>query len=215
MSSGNEHLLTSRQLETLTAAFHRGAAHASEALAKWIGKPSVVEVDSVEQLPIEQATGILTNSEEPMCFCVTEMQGVLGGEMILAFDDASGMLLSDMLLDQAAGTTVEWSEMATSVALETTNILCCAYLNSLSQSLAASGGAQGLLPSPPEFRRDFAESLLQFALMGQAIASDHVVLATTRFEIDATPVNWTLVLVPDADSMVRLPGLLSASRAGG
>ena len=156
---------------------------------------------------------LLAAGDEPICFCSAEMNGLLTGEMILAFDDASGLALADMLLDQPQGTTTEWTEMATSAALETTNILCCAYLNSLSESLAGAGESSELLPSPPRFSREFAESLLEFALMGQAIASDQVILARTRFEIDGTPVNWTLLFVPDAESMSRLPELLVGSEA--
>jgi hypothetical protein len=46
--------------------------------------------------------------------------------------------------------------------------------------------------------------------MGQAITSDQVVLARTRFEIDGASVNWTLLFVPDEESKRRLPQLLRA-----
>ncbi len=210
MTDDNHNGLTEEQLAGLTASFHQGSADASRALAKWLGRPSMVEIDALDQLPLEAATGLLATGDEPVCFCSAEMSGALTGELILAFDDASGLTLADMLLNQPPGTTVEWTEMSTSAALETTNILCCAYLNSLSEILAKSGKQPELLPSPPQFSRDFAESLLEFALMGQAIANDHVILARTRFEIDAAPVNWTLLFVPDAESMARLPDLLTA-----
>jgi chemotaxis protein CheC len=200
--------LDARQLAALESSFHKGSAEASQALAKWIGKPSVVETDSLEQLPLEAATGALGTGGEPICFCAAEMNGLLSGELILAFDDASGMALADMLLERPPGTTDAWTEVATSAALETTNILCCSYLNSLSRSFSRGGESLELLPSPPRFSHEFAESLLEFALMGQAIASDQVVLARTRFEIDQTPVNWTLLFVPDAVSMSRLRELL-------
>jgi len=206
----SNHLLDARQLAALESSFHQGSADASQALAKWIDRPSVVEIDSLEQLPLEAATGLLEAGDEPICFCAAEMNGLLTGELILAFDDASGLALADMLLDRRSGTTGEWTEMATSAALETTNILCCAYLNSLSRSFSQTVESPELLPSPPKFSHEFAESLLEFALMGQAIASDQVILARTRFEIDATPVNWTLLFVPDARSMSRLRELLEA-----
>ena len=57
------------------------------------------------------------------------------------------------------------------------------------------------MPSPPRFSRDFAASLVQFALMGQAVQSDHALLARTRFLIDGDPVSWTLLLIPDSPSM--------------
>jgi chemotaxis protein CheC len=206
------HPLHARQLAALESAFHQGSADASESLAKWIGRPSLVEIDSLEQLPLEEATGVLTDGladgltdgDEPICFCTTELQGLLTGEMILAFDDVSGLALADMLLDQPRGTATEWTEMAVSAALETTNILCCAYSNTLSRSFCRSDDSSVLLPSPPKFSRDFAESLLEFALMGQAIVSDQVILTRTTFTIDSVLVNWTLLFIPDAESTSQL-----------
>jgi chemotaxis protein CheC len=200
-------------MRALGGALHQGAAEASGALVRWIDRPSVVEIDSLEQLPLQEATGLLAAGEAPICFCATQIHGLLAGEMILAFDDASGLALADMLLGQPRGTTREWTEMATSAALETANILCCAYLNSLSRSLSKPGESPVLLPSPPTFSRDFPESLMEFALMGQAVASDQVVVARTRFEIDATPVHWTLLFVPDALSKSRLPQLFAEGAA--
>ena len=121
MTDDEHNLLDASRLARLESSLQQGAAEASRALARWLGKPSVVEVDSLVQLPLEQATGILAADEEPVCFCSTELTGVLTGEMILAFEDASGWALADMLLDQPRGTTREWTEMATSAALETTN----------------------------------------------------------------------------------------------
>ncbi len=209
--------LTPQQLSTLRSSLHQGSCEASAALARWIGKPSVVEVDALRQLPLQEATGVLAAGEDPICFCSVEMRGILTGEMILAFDDACGLALADLLLGQPLGAASEWSELAISAALETTNILCCAYMNSLARVFQTTEGESELLPSPPRFSRDFAESLLQFALMGQAMESDQVILAETRFEIDATPVNWTLLFIPDAASMQRLPTFLQSGpdEAGG
>ncbi len=131
MNIQHENVLTAEQLELLQTTFHQGAAASSVALAKWLSKPTQISVDVVEQLSLHEATGVLGVGEDPMCFCCVEMTGLLTGELILAFDDASGLALADMLLDQPRGTAREWGEMETSAALETTNILCCAYLNSL------------------------------------------------------------------------------------
>ena len=54
---------------------------------------------------------------------------------------------------------------------------------------------------------------MEFALIGQVTASDQLIVARTRFEIDAKPVNWTLLFVPDAMSMSQLPVLLSDGEA--
>ncbi|MGI9430245.1 MAG: hypothetical protein ACR2NM_16410 [Bythopirellula sp.] len=213
MTNQSHKLLDDRQLAVMESAFRRGSADASEVLARWIGKPSVIEIASLEQLPLEEATELLADGDEPICFCSAEIQGVLGGELILAFDDASGLALADILADSPQGSFVEWNEFATSAVLETTNIVSCAYLNSLSRCLSDMVDSRELLPTPPKFSRDFAASLLEFALMGQAIASDQVLVTQTKFEVDDAPVRWTLLFVPDAESMARLPELLSSERA--
>jgi len=205
----DENVLTAQQLQAFQQALHQGASHASEALAKWFGKTTLISHDAVEQLPLEDATDVLGVGDEPICFCIAEMTGRITGELILAFDDISGWALADMLLDQPRGTANQWLDMETSAALETTNILCCSYLNSLTRVLPpAATGPSELIPSPPRFSRDFAESLIESALMAQVIATDHVLLARTQFHIDGAPVNWTLLFVPDAQSMSMLRGML-------
>ena len=165
-------------------------------------------METVEQLPIQEATGILGVEDEPVCFCSVEMTGRLTGELILVFDDASGLSLGDILLRKKPGTCDRWDEVTTSAALETANILACAYLNSLARFLppVADGPAE-LIPSPPKFNRDFAESLVQFALMGQAMETDLVFVARTKFQVAGSPVTGTLLFVPDADSIQHLRGL--------
>ena len=54
---------------------------------------------------------------------------------------------------------------------------------------------------------------MEFALIGQVTVSDLLIVARTRFAVDAKPVNWTLLFVPDAMSMSRLPDLLSDDEA--
>ena len=206
----DENVLSEPQLDVLAQLLHGGASDASTALERWIGKSTSIIVDSVEQLPLSEATSVLGMGDEPVAFCVAAMGGRLTGQLILAFDDASGWMLADLLLDQPKGTAAGWGEMETSAALETTNILGSTYLNSLARSLPAGSGTSELLLSPPRFSHDFAESLIEFALMAQIVASDNVLLARARFRIDDDPVAWTMLLVPDAQSMFTLCELLRA-----
>ena len=83
MTDQDRTLLDASNLALLETSFHQGATEASRALAQWIGKPSVIEVDSLEQLALEEATGILAAGETPICFCSVEMAGLLAGQMIL------------------------------------------------------------------------------------------------------------------------------------
>ncbi|MCP3903184.1 MAG: chemotaxis protein CheC [Planctomycetes bacterium] len=197
--------LAGPQLTLIQTALRHGADEASHALARWIDRPTRITVDSFEQLALDEALGVLGSRETPICFCRAAMTGRLRGHLILAFDDASGLALADLLLGHERGTATAWTEMEQSAALETTNIVCCAYLNSLARVLPAGGDeTETLIPSSPQFARDFAESLMEFALMDQIVASDEVLLARTEFQIDGAPVDWTLLFVPDAPSLDKL-----------
>ena len=208
MTAQHENVLDLEQLDAFRRAFHEGASEASTALGRWIDKPTRISFDVVEQLPLEEATRVLGSEGEPVCFCVAEMTGRLTGQLILAFSDASGLALADLLLGQQRGTADAWGQMETSAALETANILCCAFLNSLYRNFRAEPSATSatseMLPTPPRFSRDYAESLIEFAVMAQVVATDHVLVAQTEFQIDGDPVDWTLLFVPDAESMTTL-----------
>lgn len=206
MSDPHDNVLSKSQVAVLERVLHDGAAQAAKALSLWLGKPATIEIDSVEQLPLSRAAVILGAGDDPICFCEARMEGGMTGQIILAFDDASGLALADLLLDQPRGTAAEWGEMEQSGALETANIVGCAYLNVAADALP---GTDGILPSPPRFSRDYAESLVEFALMDQIGASGNVLLARSRFRIDSESVDWTLLFVPDATSVTRLSGELS------
>ena len=202
-------MLTEQQLADLTTLFRHGSDDASVALSRWLGRSARISVEQVEQVPLSEATAVLGDADGPMCFCAMALEGRLTGELILAFDDDSGLALADLLLERPVGSATAWGEVEQSAALETANIIGCAYLNTLARSFRESDeGSADVLPSPPRFVRDFAESLMEFALMNQAMASDVVFLTRTAFHMEETPVDCSLLFVPDAASLERLQELL-------
>lgn len=203
-------MLIDRQLAALTIIFRHGADEASVALAKWLGRRARISVEQVEQIPLTKATSVLGNSDAAVCSCAMTMKGRVTGQLILAFDDASGLALADLLLGNGVGSSTSWGEVEQSAALETANIIGCAYLNALAKYFHDKPSVHDdLLPTPPRFVRDYAEALMEFALMNQAMASDVVFLTRTEFRIEDAPVNWNLLFVPDADCLPTLKELLS------
>ncbi len=214
MEAPDETLLSMGQLKLLEGAFHLGAADASEAFSKWTGKASSIAFEAIEQVPLHRATVFLGEAGIPICCCAMEMTGELTGYLIFAFDTASGLALADLLLGQTVGASQTWGEMEHSAALETTNILGCAFLNSLAKAIPAGSGILfELIPKPPIFCEDFPESLLEFVLMDQAAVSDQALVAKSEFQIEGTPVDWTMLFVPDAESMRQLRSMLSKSQS--
>jgi chemotaxis protein CheC len=128
--------------------------------------------------------------------------------LVVAFEQESGLALADILMGRPLGTSTQWSELERSAALETTNIVGCAYLNSLSSHLPESRVTGEMIPSPPEFRQDFAASLLEALLLDQALYSDQVLVIRSQFTRDQTQLCWHLMLVPDLESLSDVVGAL-------
>lgn len=209
----NERLpFSDRQLENLAQVLHRGVSDSAAAIGKWLAAPATVTIESVDQCSLAEATQVLGSPEDVVCMCQMQMQGTLTGQLLLAFDDASGLTLTDILLSKPPGTSTEWGEVETSAALETMNIVGSAYLNGIASSLSQLEGEHvSLIPTPPTFLRDFVESLLESAFVEQAEAGSYIVFAETSFELQNQPLRWTFLLIPDSESLATLKRMQSLS----
>lgn len=188
----------------------------SDAIKGWLAAPATISIDSADECSLDMSTTVLGQTGDIVGMCLMQMEGSLNGQMVLAFDDASGLTLSDLLLGNPRGTATEWGEVEISVAMESMNILGSAYLNGMSRYLSEGCGESiSLMPSPPVFFRDFAESLLQGAFMEQAASGNHVLFASARFELEGCPLNWTFLLIPDPPSLEKLAVMLSNFRSEG
>jgi chemotaxis protein CheC len=211
-------ILTEVQQHVLQVIFDRGAESASQALSKWLGKEVSLMVSEVQIIELEQAADLLGPADSLVAACSMELTGRLTGWILLVFEDRSGLALVDMLMQQPLGTTTTWGEIEQSAAKETTNIVGCAYVNALAAHLPtppasaailaqrAKDGGSELVPTPPTFLHEFAGSLLEFALMEQAIELDQVLLIRSEFKADRREenLNWTLLFIPTRESLHEL-----------
>jgi chemotaxis protein CheC len=201
--------LNDKQLQMLSLICRSGASDASLALSKWLDRDIQVSLDQIEQVSLDVATELLGPADTTVCACCMRVSGGVNGQLLLGFDEESGLMLCDSLLSREA-TSNEWGELEISAAMETTNIVGCAFLNALATTFPKSGHSPvntadaTWIPTPPVFVRDFAASIMQFALVDQACEFDRVLVARTLFTIDGTPVSWRLLLIPDAASLDQL-----------
>ena len=97
----------------------------------------------------------LTLDEEQLTMVVMNLEGELGGSLLLTFTQESGRRLAASLLHCEPGPGPEWTEMETSALAETGNILGCSYINAITRLIN-----QPLSPSVPYFVQDFGASVL-------------------------------------------------------
>jgi chemotaxis protein CheC len=209
-----EPILTDSQRHLLRMIFDRGAESASQALSKWLGQEVHLAISEVELVELARASELLGPEESLVAACTMGLTGRLTGLILLVFEDRSGLALADLLLQQPVGTSTTWDELEQSAAKETTNIVGCAYVNALAAHLPGTetkAGANELIPTPPTFVREFAGSLLEFALMEQALELDQILLIHTEFAAgrQGLSLNWTLLFVPSRDALHVLAASLA------
>ena len=127
--------------------------------------------------------------------------------MVLMFDERNGRQLAAALLGREAGTEPQWSELEQSALMETGNILGCAYVNALTRLIG-----RDLRPSAPYFIQDFGASVLQQALMAQAVSSDSLLLCEIGFHRKGAKLDWRVVFVPTPGLQDSLQRSLHAAR---
>ena len=206
-------ILTDAHRGPLRMIFDRGAEGASLALSKWLGREVRLTVSDVELVELEKAGELLGPPETLVAACVMGLTGRLTGSILMVFEDRSGLALVDLLLHQPIGTTTSWGELEQSAAKETTNIIGCAYVNALAAHLPGGAGAADdeLIPTPPSFLHEFAGSLLEFALMEQALELDQVLLIRSEFAggRPGLNLNWTLLFIPSRAALEALRASLA------
>lgn len=178
-------------LEILRQLLASATHDASAAMSRWTDGLISLTLDEVRELPLERVSDELNIDDDLLTMVVLSLEGELGGEMILTFDETNGRQLAASLLGRDVNQDPEWSELEKSALTETGNILSCAYMNAVTRLIDHE-----LVPSAPYFVRDYGASVLQQALMVQAMTNDTVLICRTGFHRAGEQLNWHVLFVP-------------------
>lgn len=173
--------------ELLASATH----DASATMCRWTDGLITLSLDEVREVPLERACAEMDLGDDLLTMVVLSLEGDLGGEMILTFDELNGRQLAASLLGRPAAAGAEWSDLEKSALTETGNILACAYMNALTRLIGVD-----LVPSAPYFLQDYGASVLQQALLPQALTCDKVLVCRTGFHRHGQELNWRVLFVP-------------------
>ncbi len=178
-------------LEVLHQLFASATHDASAAMCRWTNGLITMTLDEVRELPLEEVCEEFDFGSELLTMVVLSLEGDVGGDMILTFDDENGRSLAASLLGREVETCEQWTELEQSALNETGNILGCAYMNALTRLISVE-----LVPTPPYFIQDYGASVLQQALMAQAMTCEKVLICRTRFHREGEELNWNVFFVP-------------------
>lgn len=194
------------ELEVLHQLFASATHDASAAMCRWTDGLITLTLDEVREIPLEDAAAELDLGDDLLTMVVLSLEGEVGGEMILTFDEDNGRQLVASLLGRPADIESEWSDLEKSALTETGNILGCAYMNAITRLIDHE-----LVPSAPYFIQDYGASVLQQALMAQAMTCDKVLICRTGFHREGEELNWHVLFVPTEAMRLAMENALHSS----
>lgn len=179
-------------LAALYQLFSAATRQASASMARWTSGDVSLTLDRVVEVPYEEVANEFEVANEYVTMIVFTLTGEYGGYFILTFDEENGRSLAASLTQNEINKDPEWTELEKSALSETGNILSGAYFNEITRILDIE-----LVPSTPFFMQDFGGSVLQQAIMPQAMVREQVLICETRFEKGRQRLNWNVLFVPD------------------
>ncbi len=178
-------------LRLLRELFASATHDASTAMCRWTNSLIRLTLDEVCEMPLEDACAALNLGEELLTMVVLNLEGDLGGSLVLTFNERNGRQLAASLLEIEPNPGPDWNELEQSALMETGNILGCAYVSAITRLIDHE-----LRPSAPYFVQDYGASVVEQALVAQAASRDNVMICRTCFHKEDEELNWWLLFVP-------------------
>ena len=179
------------KIHLLRELFASATHDASTAMCRWTNSLIRLTLDEVCEMPLEEAVAELNLGDDLLTMVVLNLEGEIGGSMVLTFNEENAKQLAASLLQMEPNNNPDWNELEQSALMETGNILGCAYVNAITRLID-----HGLVPSAPFFVRDYGASVVQQVLVAQAGARDTALICRTCFHNEDEELNWWLLFVP-------------------
>lgn len=197
--------ISDMELDALREVGNIGASHAANALSEMIGRKVEISVPELDIIPLEKIPEIIDAHEEIVVGVYLILKEDIDGSMLLLFKKPYGLELADILTGQEPGTTKEFGEMEVSVIEEVGNIMASAF----SSAIADFGGLK-VIPSPPAFAMDLAESILNFLIVELGQKADTAIFFNTQLKIEPSDLVGHLFVSPDPESLRKILDALMA-----
>ena len=186
------------QLDALKEVANIGACHAATALSELTNEKVMVNVPVIRINPIEEVFNLVAKPHEVVASVLIYFLGDMTGRTLLLFPQEAAWHLTDCLMRQPLGTTKKFGELEESALKEVSNVLTCAYMNSLGDLLGLV-----VVPSVPSMAVDMASAVLQTVSLEFSSDKDMVVCIETEFRFveKNTTLYGYFLLLPDPASL--------------
>lgn len=187
-----------------------GTSHAATSLSHLTGKTINITVPDMDIDRIEKIGHIMTDAstvagllfELKECDCTS-------GYLCLMFPEKCALAIADILMGQEPGTMKELDDLGRSAIMEVGNILASSFCDALAELLGIV-----LLPSPPNFVVDMADSIIDPVIIHVGMVADEAILFRTNFSDVENFIDGYIMFIPDPQILDRILGILEKKASG-
>ena len=174
----------------------KSAKQAVVSLSELLGTDVEMDVTSANLISLTSIPQLVGNKE--MVGLYSHFSGTISGTMLFLLTTESVNQLSDvMLADFADEETDEmFTEMQKSVVIEIGNIVTSSFVDTWANTFSIE-----LSHNTPVFGYDFADSIIDHALIKAADSGDFVIMFKNKFCVIGMDINFTILMFPDPDKL--------------
>ena len=177
------------ELDALKELGNIGVGKAATSLSQMLGKMVEMSVPKAIVVRIQDLHKVI-DAEEIVAGVVAGLNDVENGQagfLYITFPEHSSRKLVEILLGDGSD-----EEMADSTLMEIGNILSSAFCDATAEMLGIT-----LIPTPPNFGRDFAIAVIDIIISQLAEKSDYVVVFETKLEESEDELEILVILIPN------------------
>lgn len=161
------------------------------AMSRWTNSAITLSLDGIYECPPADVCRELNLDGELLTIVLLDLEGELGGTIVLIFTERDGRRLASSLLDIAASDDPEWTELECSALAETGNILFCAFADAITRLIN-----RPLLPSVPVFVKGCNVDEIRNATVKRIPDRDTVLICRTGFHCERDAMAWNVLFIP-------------------
>ncbi len=176
-----------------------GTSHAASALSQMLGCKVMIEVPSVQLLPLSEVANNLGGPEKPIIGLHFQILGDLNGRIMLILDRKSGHKIAAMLVGDNPSDESRLENLDESAIKELGNIVTNSYLNAIAELLGVK-----LMLSVPFYAEDMMGAVIDLLLIEISQIANHAILLETKITAEASNLSGSFIIFPDEKFLEEL-----------
>lgn len=189
--------LSELEIEAFRELGNIGVGHAATSLSQLLGKTVEMNVPRVEITEISRVHEVI-KADKVVAGVVAGLNDIdkgLAGYLYIVFPDSAEKKIAEIMMIE--------EDMIDSALTEIGNILSSSFCNATAEMLGAI-----LMPTPPDFARDYLIAIID-ALLAQLVAKwDRVIIFDTQLKDESQSVNIEVILIPSEGLMEYIKKLV-------